>query len=192
MTRNETIALVAGFVGLASAITAKIFFDKKNSAKLEEKRVIFASAHKIDQMVDEASVDNEKITTAEDKAVAKDLMVKSKAKLDSCSTLNQFADESEKFLKLYSDLTEGNAEKVQANLLYFKKISDEADRAADRKALELYHAKIMDQSYRHEIDKIREGRKVLEALLPDSYTIGRILQRVMISNKELDNNCTDE
>lgn len=182
MNNTTATVLVAGILGITAVTIAKIVVDKKNDQKLGEQRDAFQAAHKIDDMVDEASVDNEKLESAEDKALAKDLMIKSKARLDSSKTLNNFKVNSDKFLKLYSDLTDGSADKVRANLLYFKRIQDQEEAKADRKALEAYQQKMMDRHYQNELDKFREGRKLIEAILPDSYTIGRIVRRAIPQN----------
>lgn len=184
MTRTDAVVLVTGIVGVTAIAIAKIIVDKRNTQKLTEQKDAFQSSHKIDDMIDNASVANDKLRAAEDKAIAKDLMIKSKNSLEESNTLDSFKINSDKFLKLYSDLTDGDTDKVKANLLYFKRMAEESDREADRKALEAYQSKMIDRSYQHDLDKLREGRMLLEAVLPDKYTFGKIVRGVIDKPKE--------
>lgn len=177
MSKEGAVVAVVGIIGVAAVSIASIIVNKKTKKEFDDEKAAFTSAHKIDDMVDKASVENEKIETAEEKATAKQLMVSCKKELESAKTLDSYRSSSDKFLRMYADLTEGSNDKIKANLLYFKKEAEDKSKRDAEAATQRAKDTFMENYYNHDLNKIREVRKVLEAIpTPDAYTVGKLMK----------------
>lgn len=174
MTNQEAVVLCVGIVGVAAIAITKTIFNRKEKQKFDERKEAFKAAHPIDDMVDKASVDNDMLETPEDKALAKEIMVEAKETLNSANNLKKYQEAGDKFLKLYSDLTDGSKDKIKANLLYFKSIEVKANERRKEAAVQQAQNNIIKQHYQHDIDRINAFRKVVEAVKPDAYTLGEM------------------
>jgi len=185
MTKNDAIVACVGLTALAAVSVVKIIFDRKNAKKFDEAKANFRSNHKIGEMVDEASVENELISDAEDKAFAKKLMVQARSDMDNSTTISEYQENCDKFLELYSDLTKGSRDKIKANIIYRKKELEDAEKNAAFNRMQESQKNIMDRHYRHEIDMLNAVRKTVEVFKPDAYTLGKIYRGAteLIQNK---------
>jgi len=175
--KSETVIACVGFVCVtAVTITGLIIGAKKQKErqkKFDEAKETFTTTHKIDEMVDNASVANEKIDDISDKALAKDLMVAARSKVNSATDLDSYSKATEAFLRIYGDLTEGDKEKIKANLLYFKNLKDRArEQEAKRAIVEeqerilKHESNLAQQYYQHNLDKINAVKNVAEVFKP--------------------------
>lgn len=174
MSKEEAIVACVGIIGVASVIIAGAFMKSKEQKKMDEAKDMFTKSHKIDEMIDKASVENEKIESTEDKAIAKEIMINASYKLDSARTVSSYKTYSEEFLRLYSDLTEGDDKKIQANLEYMKRKIEREEKAKAQAAADRVRKDLIDRHYQHDIDKIKAFTKVVEVFKPDAYTLGNV------------------
>lgn len=174
MSKEEAIVACVGIIGVASVVIAGAFMKSKEQKKMDEAKDAFTKSHKIDEMIDKASVENEKLPNAEDKAIAKEILVNASNALDSAKSLNSYKSCSENFLRLYSDLTEGDENKIQANLEYLKRKIEREEKAQAQAAADKVKKDLIDRPYQHDIDKIRAFTKVVEVIKPDAYTLGNV------------------
>lgn len=174
MSKEEAIVACVGIIGVASVVIAGAFMKSKEQKKMDEAKDVFTKSHKIDEMIDKASVENEKIESAEDKAIAKEIMINASYKLDSARTVSSYKTYSEEFLRLYSDLTEGDDKKIQANLEYMKRKIEREEKAKAQAAADRVRKDLIDRHYQHDIDKIKAFTKVVEVFKPDAYTLGNV------------------
>lgn len=174
MSKEEAIVACVGIIGVASVVIAGVFMKSKEQKKMDEAKDVFTKSHKIDEMIDKASVENEKIESTEDKAIAKEIMINASYKLDSARTVSSYKTYSEEFLRLYSDLTEGDDKKIQANLEYMKRKIEREEKAKAQAAADRVRKDLIDRHYQHDIDKIKAFTKVVEVFKPDAYTLGNV------------------
>lgn len=173
LNASEAVVCVAGLAAVTGLIIFSQITKKKEKEKFEEEKDLFRNTHKIDEMIDKASINNEKIEDPKDKALAKDLMMRSKKNLDNASTIASYKEAGDKFLNLYGSLTEGDKDAVLANLLYFKMVEERNEKRRVEEAAEKMQKSVLSMNHQHELDKINATRRMVESFLPDSYTMGQ-------------------
>lgn len=176
MTKTEAVVAIVGILGVSSLGIVGMLTKRKEQKEFEAAKSEFDADHDLKQMVDLASVSNDKIKKPEDKAVAKDIMVKAKDSIDAASDLKTYKAAVKKFLELYSDLTDGEKDKIEANVLYYKNRMDRDEKLRAEKAAIQQQNKLVDKFYKHDLDKLAETRRLIEAVRPDAYTIGKIVK----------------
>lgn len=174
MSREDAIVACVGIISVASVCIATAFMAAKEKKKMDEAKDAFTKSHKIDEMIDKASVENEKLSNPEDKAIAKEIMINASECLESARNISSYKVYSENFLRLYSDLTEGDQQKIQANLEYMKRKIERDEKAKAQAAADRARKDIIDRHYQHDIDKIRALTKIVEVIKPDAYTLGDV------------------
>ena len=173
MNASEAVVCVAGLAAVTGLIIFSQITKKKDREKFEEEKTLFAKTHKIDEMIDKASVKNEKLEAVEDKALAKDLMTRAKNDLESASDLASYKSKGETFLSLYSSLTEGTTDEVKSNLLYFKLKEERAEKLRAEELANSMKKNLMKMEHQHDLDKIGAYSKIFSPLIPDAYTMGK-------------------
>lgn len=174
MNASEAVVCVAGLAAVTGLIIFTQITKKKDREKFEEEKTLFAKTHKIDEMIDKASVKNEKLEAVEDKALAKDLMTRAKNDLESAKDIESYKSKGETFLSLYSSLTEGDADEVRSNLLYFKLLEERREKRRAEEAANTMQNNILKLNHQHELDKINAVRRTVESFMPDAYTMGQL------------------
>lgn len=174
MNASEAVVCVAGLAAVTGLIIFTQITKKKDKEKFEAEKVLFTKTHKIDEMIDKASVKNEKLEVIEDKALAKDIMTRAKNDLESANDIESYKSKGETFLSLYSSLTEGNADEVRSNLLYFKLLEERKEKRRAEEAANTMQNNIIKLNHQHELDKINAVRRTVESFMPDAYTMGQL------------------
>lgn len=174
MNGAEAVVCVAGLAAATGLIIFTQINKKKEKEKFDQERDLFTKTHKIDELIKEASVANEKLETAEDKALAKDLMERAKDDLESCKDISSYKAKGDHFLNLYSALTEGDDKEVKANLLYFKLKEDRAEKLRAEQLANTMQKNLMKMEHQHDLDKIGAYSKIISPLIPDAYTMGKL------------------
>ena len=188
MSKTEAVVAIVGIVGVSALAIVGMVTKNKEKKELESAKDSFDQEHKTYDMIDKASVDNEKLKKTEDKAIAKTIMVSASEKLEAATTLTSYKRATKDFLKLYSDLTEGTSQKVEANVAYFKSVLEKEEKIREEKALAKKESDLASLSYKHDLDKLSETRKIIEAVRPDAYTIGKIVRGISDIAKPATNN----
>lgn len=174
MNASEAVVCVAGLAAVTGLIIFSQINKKKEKDKFEEEKTLFSSTHKIDEMINAASVKNQKIEEAENKALAKDLMMRAKDELDKANDISSYKSAGDNFLNLYSAFTEGDAEEIKANLLYFKMKEERKEKIRAEELANKMQNNILKLNHQHELDKINAVRRTVESFLPDAYTMGQL------------------